>query len=754
MSEVGQRRRPRPLNTEPVLVDAATKEGSPRLHGGHTTITHANGKHSHDRLRARRSPLSIICASPALSFIFLASILSNASISVVVPSLALQLESMSASPELLGYVAAAAPLVSVISPTLSGWLADTWAAAGAKTPYSRVYLATLTLATLGNALQSVSKSVFSLGASRVLIGLSTGSVSVGLGYIMRELPHLDERTAVVNIFSGVEMMGYIIGTALGGVLSTADGSFLGLTVNGFNAPTLVSTAAALLLLLFGLPGFAARERKLRSSTPTKSELASKQASKQKTAAAAAAASTGEPSSSGGSKHRAGVSGMGPDKQQQHSGDDSGDDDVEPPPPPPFPHPKSSAEIRPSSTSLSSLDQPVRHHHHRDRHRHHDRHRRPKPFTLGLIIAMYCLVAAMYNALETTASPLTNRFFQWGVKENAMLWTGSGVLGTAVSLGLGHLPPELLRPSDLLAAALGMAVAGPLLMAASLTRELAATDTLGPPTGLLGPATKMAAKAAVVVAEAAQASLGAGKGGEGGEGQEEEGVRQRRWSVAMFLAGFVLFDIGYVVVESMLTILFAAAIEQRQSEPDVDENDDDDVDENNDDDDDDDDDGSENKQTIPHHEMERDDGEGHEAFYFGVFTSAGWFLGCALGAVAGNHLFLVSAHALLTGCSGTAAGVALLLFACRRHVLMDTDGGRLFAHLEKVLDKGFAIRPRCGGIGSGRLAAPASCSPAFSPSLSCTSNNEGRGGAASSMASLELNRDTCGSDKDPPCQNAS
>jgi predicted branched-subunit amino acid permease len=34
-------------------------------------------------------------------------------------------------------------------------------------------------------------------------------------------------------------------------------------------------------------------------------------------------------------------------------------------------------------------------------------------------------------------------------------------------------------------------------------------------------------------------------------------------------------------------------------------------------------------------------ERREAFLFGIFTSIGWFLGCAIGAIVGNILFLRS-----------------------------------------------------------------------------------------------------------------
>ena len=71
---------------------------------------------------ATRSPVSVILHSPSLRFVFAAALLQNAGLSVVVPSLALQLEDLEAEPTMLGYVAAAAPFVSVVSPTLVGYL--------------------------------------------------------------------------------------------------------------------------------------------------------------------------------------------------------------------------------------------------------------------------------------------------------------------------------------------------------------------------------------------------------------------------------------------------------------------------------------------------------------------------------------------------------------------------------------------------------------------------------------------------------
>ena len=70
---------------------------------------------------AVRAPLAVITSSSGLSFVFLVALMQNAGLSVVVPSLALQLEALGSDLALLGLVAAAAPFVSVVSPTLFGY---------------------------------------------------------------------------------------------------------------------------------------------------------------------------------------------------------------------------------------------------------------------------------------------------------------------------------------------------------------------------------------------------------------------------------------------------------------------------------------------------------------------------------------------------------------------------------------------------------------------------------------------------------
>ena len=93
---------------------------------------------------AVRAPLAVITSSSGLSFVFLVALMQNAGLSVVVPSLALQLEALGSDLALLGLVAAAAPFVSVVSPTLFGYLAD-WCARGrvTDTPFTLVYLVSL-----------------------------------------------------------------------------------------------------------------------------------------------------------------------------------------------------------------------------------------------------------------------------------------------------------------------------------------------------------------------------------------------------------------------------------------------------------------------------------------------------------------------------------------------------------------------------------------------------------------------------------
>jgi hypothetical protein len=206
---------------------------------------------------------------------------------------------------------------------------------------------------------------------------------------------------------------------------------------------------------------------------------------------------------------------------------------------------------------------------------------------------------------------------------------------------------------------------------------------------------------------AKEAEGAGEGGEE-EDIEENGNRHQR-TLLLFWVGFVLFDIGYVIIESMLTILFAAAIEARANNktatasdllsaqpsprgtlpaqvacPESKEEDpagfSSDFEE------------EEEKVVLTlvagsegedkegavkvegEQEGEGEEVDAREALYFGVFTSVGWFLGCALGAVAGNHLFLISAQTLLRGCSTTALAVAVALFAAHHHVFAASDDG--------------------------------------------------------------------------------
>lgn len=74
--------------------------------------------------RGPRPAALVIARSGSLQFVFACALLQNAGMSVMVPSMALHLESLAASPALLGYVAAMAPFVSVISPTAIGFLVE------------------------------------------------------------------------------------------------------------------------------------------------------------------------------------------------------------------------------------------------------------------------------------------------------------------------------------------------------------------------------------------------------------------------------------------------------------------------------------------------------------------------------------------------------------------------------------------------------------------------------------------------------
>jgi hypothetical protein len=309
---------------------------------------------------------------------------------------------------------------------------------------------------------------------------------------------------------------------------------------------------------------------------------------------------------------------------------------------------------------------------------------------ALVIVLYCLVAAMYNALETVSTPLTVRQFGWGVRENAFLWTGSGLVGTLASLFVGHLPPDHARPADLLAASLCATIAGPLLMLLSL-RSHASPNNAGAPLALL-------------TALASERLSGRGKGRKGDRGASvlphlaSSGAHMD----PLFLCGFFVFDVGYVITESVLVVLFAAAVDP----------------------------------TVAADEVEE---EGEHAFLFGIFNSIGWFLGCAIGAIAGNYFFLISPATMLTACSVTAVSVAVSLVASRRRVFPENDTGCLMkdpaavaawlgAYLARLHRR--ALDTASGGWSLGAAHAAAWC---LSSSSSSSSSSAASASAASSSA---------------------
>jgi hypothetical protein len=176
------------------------------------------------------------------------------------------------------------------------------------------------------------------------------------------------------------MLGYILGTAVGGLLGTVTGRvevpILGaVELTAYNSPTFCSAAAALLLLALGLRGFARREAQHAHER----------------AHARAAHATDTLSSDGGlAALLAPVSPSGSPGGGGGSGDDGSGlvthGGAAPPAPPPKPN---------------------------------------RSLVQALVIVLYCSVAAMYNAVETTSTPMTNAEFGWGVRENAFLWTCSG-----------------------------------------------------------------------------------------------------------------------------------------------------------------------------------------------------------------------------------------------------------------------------------------------------------------------------------------
>ena len=85
------------------------------------------------------------------------------------------------------------------------------------------------------------------------------------------------------------------------------------------------------------------------------------------------------------------------------------------------------------------------------------------------------------------------------------------------------------------------------------------------------------------------------------------------------------------------------------------------------------------------------------------------MGCALGAVAGNALYLKSAGHMLVACSVTATAVAASLVACRRAVFSPSDAGWLLRKAEPGRWAAVDTPSRSGG-GTAAAEEPAAAAP--------------------------------------------
>ena len=133
-------------------------------------------------MKPHRQPLAVIWASAPLRFLFALAVLQTAGLTLVVPSLSLQLDAMEAAPGLLGWVAATAPLVSMLSPALAGLIVERLKT---RTPYTAVFGAGLLFFIVGNLAHASAETPFRLVVGRFCIGLSMGAVGIGGAFIIQ-----------------------------------------------------------------------------------------------------------------------------------------------------------------------------------------------------------------------------------------------------------------------------------------------------------------------------------------------------------------------------------------------------------------------------------------------------------------------------------------------------------------------------------------------------------------------------------------
>ena len=147
----------------------------------------------------------------------------------VVPSVPFYLAVLDAPPTFLGWVVSFYSLGQIVSSPIGGWMADKMSSRALLTMSSSLGLAS-------SVLYSMAPTYMFILLSRFLTGISAGTeFSVELTFIARNTTK-KERTLYLASVTAVNVVGFVVGPALGGLLGVLDLTIAGVHVDKYTGP--------------------------------------------------------------------------------------------------------------------------------------------------------------------------------------------------------------------------------------------------------------------------------------------------------------------------------------------------------------------------------------------------------------------------------------------------------------------------------------------------------------------------------------
>jgi len=157
----------------------------------------------------------------------------------VVPSVPFYLEVLQAPPWFLGWVISFYSVGQMIGSPTGGWLAD-------KISTKNLLIGSSVLGLLSSLIYSTAPTYMLILVARLLTGISAGmEISTELAYIAKNTS-TKERTFYLGSVSAVNVLGFILGPVLAGLLSTVDAGIFGLSINKYTGPGWLLTTMFLL----------------------------------------------------------------------------------------------------------------------------------------------------------------------------------------------------------------------------------------------------------------------------------------------------------------------------------------------------------------------------------------------------------------------------------------------------------------------------------------------------------------------------